>query len=184
MAKRSVSGKGSAGQRPSGPALHDSTIALSESLISKLEVPSGPPRPPPGRRAAPVPDDASLWPGQVVLADDFAAVPPRRPVGRWFLAGAVAVAALAGGVVAARPWWDKGAPAATPPPAPAAVAAPVTAPSPAAVAEEMPAAASPAAKSPTVTRSVKRSKTVSTSKSTSTKRGKRVTPRKRTTRAR
>ena len=194
MAKRPVRDNGRAGNRPSGPALHDSTIALSDSVIAQLQVPSGPPRPPPGRRTAPVPNEASLWPGQVVIADDFAAIPAPRRVGRWILAGTLAAAALAGGAVYARAWWGTSAPAATPAQeAPAVVTpAPMVAPPATAMGQTPPAAATttrPAvqssSKSSTVTRtSVKRSKSISTSKQTTSKRAKRVTSRKRTTRAR
>lgn len=137
---------------------NDATMALSESEFIALQVPSAPPAIPagkPARASSPVSrNDASMWAGSVVVADEFEPlVVPRKPLGRWvFLAlfglGVVGAALYflwwqpAQEVAAAEPLEEASAAAkAAEPdqPAPTAAPAPAPAPEPAPAAQPPPA---------------------------------------------
>jgi hypothetical protein len=122
---------------------NDSTIALSEQEFQALQVPSAPPAIPTPRPApAPVSrNDASMWAGSVLVADEFEPLEvPKNPMGRWVL-----LAFFGLGVVGAALyflWWRpaQDVDAAESVAAKAAEPAPVAAPAPAPAAEPAPAA--------------------------------------------
>jgi hypothetical protein len=179
---------------------NDSTIALSEQEFQALQVPSAPPAiptprpgaiPTPRPGATPIPrNDASMWAGSVLVADEFEPLEvPKNPMGRWLL-----LAFFGLGVVGAALyflWWrpaqdvdasepvakaaepaPAAAPAPAPPPAaaPAAEAAPPPAAQPAVAAPEKPAVA-PAPKK-TASKKKSSKKKSSSKKKTSSKKKK------------
>ena len=174
---------------------NDATVALTEEEFVAMQVPAAaPPRVPTPKPASR--NDASMWAGSVLVADEFEPlVVPRKPLGRWvflalFTTGLVGAALYflwwqpaqesaasepaADETVAAKPAEPQpaAAPAPAPVPAPAAETPPAAEPAPttaAAVAPDKPAAAPPPVKKTSSSSKKKSSKKKTSSKKKSSK---------------
>jgi hypothetical protein len=172
---------------------NDATVALTEEEFVAMQVPAAaPPRVPTPKPASR--NDASMWAGSVLVADEFEPlVVPRKPLGRWvflalFTTGLVGAALYflwwqpaqesaasepaADETVAAKPAEPQPAAAPAPAPVPAAETPPAPEPAPttvAAVAPDKPAAAPPPVKKTSSSSKKKSSKKKTSSKKKSSK---------------
>jgi hypothetical protein len=185
---------------------NDATVALSEEDLAAMRVPAAAPPAVPTPLPRPVPrNDASMWGGSVLVADEFEPlVVPRKPLGRWLF-----LAMFATGLVGAALyflWWQPAqesaaeapveealaakpaepqpsaapAPAPAPDPAPAAAVdtQPATAPAPEPIAAAAVAPDKPAATPPPVKKTSSSTKKSSKKKTSSKKKSKKKTSKK------